>query len=142
MEHTFELDVDGVRWIGRADRIERTSRGTVRIVDYKTGSTLPTRAEAAGSLQLGFYSLAAASSPLAGPDTTIEAELWFPLGKAKGWRLPFDRSNLPAVRQRLAAAATGIAAEDWTPRVGTGCRSCPVRLVCDRWPEGREAFVE
>lgn len=140
VEHVFEIDVEGVRWMGRADRIERTTRGTVRIVDYKTGSTLPTRAEAAGSLQLGFYALAAAT--VAAPDTPIEAELWFPLGKAKGWRLPFDPSHLPMVRRRLAAAAAGIAAEDWVAKVGTGCRTCPVRLVCDRWPEGREAFVE
>ncbi len=143
LEHTFELDVGGVTWMGRADRIERTSRGDLRIVDYKTGATPMTKAEAGSSLQLGFYLLAARADPavlrLGDP---CEAELWYPMSRRSNWRLPFDESQLPAVEDRLRQAASGIAAEDWTPRVGRQCRRCPVRLICDRWPEGREAFGE
>lgn len=143
LERTLELEIDGVRWRGRADRIERTATGAIRIVDYKTGGTPLTKVEAGRSLQLGFYVMAAAADQaLAAPGTPIEAQLWFPLAKAKSWRPAFDPAMLSTVRQRLLAAAEGIGNEDWTPRVGAGCRTCPVRLVCDRWPEGREAFVE
>ncbi len=143
LERTLELEIDGIRWLGRADRIERTTTGATRIVDYKTGGTTLTKVEAGRSLQLGFYVMAAAADrTLAASGGPIEAQLWYPLAKAKSWRVAFDPAMLPTVRQRLLAAAEGIAGEDWTPRVGAGCRTCPVRLVCDRWPEGREAFVE
>jgi superfamily I DNA/RNA helicase len=143
LEHPLVLDIDGTTWWGRADRIERTAAGGVRIVDYKTGGTPMTKADAGRSLQLGFYLLAAREDPLLrGLDGPVEAELWYPLARAKGWRPAFDPSSLPSVRERLEAAARGIDEERWDPRVGAACRTCPVRLVCDRWPEGREAFVE
>jgi superfamily I DNA/RNA helicase/RecB family exonuclease len=143
LERNLELEIDGIRWLGRADRIERTVSGALRIVDYKTGGTPLTKLEAGRSLQLGFYVMAAsADRSLSEADTPIEAQLWYPLAKAKSWRPTFDPAMLTTVRERLLAAAQGIGAEDWTPRVGAGCRTCPVRLVCDRWPEGREAFVE
>jgi ATP-dependent exoDNAse (exonuclease V) beta subunit len=76
LERTLELEIDGVRWRGRADRIERTATGAIRIVDYKTGGTPVTKVEAGRSLQLGFYVMAAAADPaLAAPGTPIEAQL-------------------------------------------------------------------
>jgi len=39
VETKFELDIDGVKVVGRVDRIERHDDGRRRVLDYKTGTT-------------------------------------------------------------------------------------------------------
>jgi len=143
VEHPLSLEVDGVVWTGRADRIERCADGSLRIVDYKSGKTAMAIKEAQRSLQLGFYLMAAREDPVVtAHGTPTTAELWYPLTGAKAWRRSLDPNNLDEIRIRMTEAADGIRAERWTPRVGGHCGRCPVRLVCDRWPDGKEAFVE
>lgn len=142
-EHTLRLEVGGVEWIGRADRIERTASGGLRVVDYKTAATPPTAAEAASSLQLGFYLLAASADPRLATEGPVEgAEVWHPLTDRKRWWFPFDPAHLASVVDRLERVAAAMAAEEWAPRVGAHCRGCRFRIACERWPEGREAFTE
>lgn len=141
VEHDLALEIGGTRWRGRADRIEARPGGPARIcvIDYKTGRTVPSVAEAATSLQLGFYILAVA--PELGE--TAAAEMWFPASRAKKITIRrFDPECASAVLELMSAAAAGIRAEDWTPvRDDETCRRCAVRLVCPEWPEGREAFT-
>ncbi len=144
VERQLEMDHAGTRWVGRVDLIEGRPAGLV-IVDYKTGSTAPTRPEAAESLQLGFYVLAGRRDPeVAVGGEVTGAEMWFPWasrGQKSLRRLEFDMANLPAVAERMSAIAGGITSEDWTPRTGDHCDRCPVRTVCPAWPEGAEGFV-
>ncbi|HSM02272.1 MAG TPA: ATP-dependent DNA helicase [Acidimicrobiia bacterium] len=136
LERRVTADIDGIAWSGRIDRVERRPEGRW-IVDYKTGRSAPSVAEAARSLQLGFYVLAAGSpeDPVAG------AELWFPATRTKSVTTrEFDLDNLDDVRTAMVAAQQGVFSEDWTPRPGPACDRCAVRSVCPEWPEGREAF--
>lgn len=59
-EMSGEMTYDGVKVIGRADRIDRLADGSLAIVDYKTGR-VPTKAEvkAGFALQLGLLGLIA-----------------------------------------------------------------------------------
>ncbi len=142
LEQRLELDLDGITWVGRADRIERLPTGGLRIVDYKTSKSPLTFEKAKNAIQLGFYMLAAAADPeLAGLGPVVEAEFWYPAAKDKTWRRPFDPARLGEVRETLIAAGEAIQTEDWSPRLGEGCRYCRVRSVCPLWPEGREAFA-
>ncbi|MGH8910965.1 MAG: ATP-dependent helicase [Acidimicrobiia bacterium] len=129
--------IGGVDWVGRADRIDRTPAG-LKVVDYKTSKTGPTLKEAAASLQLGYYLLAAAEHPdLAGEGPPVAAELWYPL--AEGRKVfPFDIQELDQVEAALADVAAGVTAEDWTPLVGRHCDRCAFRIVCPAWPDGGE----
>ncbi len=139
LEHPVELELGGVRWRGRIDRVEEIEPGRLRVVDYKTSKTPPTKADAKASLQLGFYLLAARRDPdLAGLGDPVEAELWYPL---LGRLFPFDPAELDGIEARLNTAAESILAERWEPRVGKDCQRCPVRLVCPMWPDGREAYA-
>lgn len=54
---------------GKIDRVDMLGDGTIEIMDYKTGATIPSQKEVDSNLQLSFYALAA---------TTISTE---PLGK-------------------------------------------------------------
>lgn len=53
----------GLRIGGKIDRVDELTDGTIEIVDYKTGATIPTQKEVDENLQLSFYALAASSIP-------------------------------------------------------------------------------
>lgn len=132
------VNIGDVQWVGRVDRIEMQAPGHLRIVDYKTGTSVPTLAEAAKSLQLGFYLLAVQNdAELSQLGHATEAQLWYPEKQAVR---SFHGQNLGAVVGKLGEVAGSILSEDWDPRPGTHCERCSVRLVCPAWPEGREAF--
>jgi len=135
-ESGVEYVLDGVPWTGRVDRAEQ--RGNrVHIVDYKTGTSLPTIDEAETSVQLGFYVLASGGH-------VDGAELWFPgyeAGKRKSVAVrAFSMDRLSEVLATMRLAQEGILAERWDPRPGEQCERCSVRILCPAWPEGREAF--
>jgi len=142
VEHPLELEMAGVSWRGRADRVEVSPSG-IGIVDYKTSRSPTTVAEAAESLQLGFYMLAAAQDPVLQPHgRPAAAEMWYPAASGRSVvRRKLDPANLDGVSARLETAAQGILAEDWTPAPGPQCKRCPQRPVCPAWLEGKEAFV-
>lgn len=142
VERRLNLTLDGIQWTGRADRIERTTQGTLRVVDYKTGTRATSVKEAGKALQLGFYLLAARDDEeLAASGEITGAEFWFPRSTLKDFRRRFDPVHLDDVRQQLVAIGRGIRDEEWRPRAGEWCKWCTVRGVCPLWPEGREGFV-
>jgi len=142
LEHPVGVEMGGMAWRGRIDRIEREPDGALRIVDYQTAKTPPSSSEAATSLQLGFYSVAAEQDEtvtIHGP--VAEAEFWYPLaGSGTPTTRRFNRSALEASRRRLVDIARRIARDEWAPRPGKACDRCHVRLVCPAWPEGQEAY--
>ena len=48
---------------GKIDRVDVLPDGTIEIIDYKTGATIPTQKEVDNNLQLSFYALAATTIP-------------------------------------------------------------------------------
>lgn len=130
----------GLEWVGRADRIERLTDGSLRVVDYKTSRKILPKYKAARSLQLAFYALAATEDP-AVPGPIGSAELWYPDTGQTGFRRELDMNILPELRSTLEEIAVSITAEDWEATPGDACERCTVRMVCPEWPEGREAFT-
>jgi len=124
-EEWFEVQIAGTKVAGRIDRIDRAADGSVTIVDYKTGKAR-SQDDADESLQLSIYALAA-------------LEKW-------GYRvsaLAFHNlaENIPVVtrrsdfqlaqaRERVEAAARGIAAGDFEPNVDFHCNFCAFRGLC------------
>ncbi len=147
VEHPVEMEIAGMRWRGRIDRVEteagEASEPRLKIVDYKTGTNLPTLAEAGRSVQLGFYVIAAREdAALTGLGRADAAELWFPADQAVSVTTrKLDTGRLDEVEALMQQAAEGIVAEDWTPVTGQQCGRCPVRSVCPEWPEGKEAYL-
>ncbi len=142
LEHDLTLEVDGVSWRGIADRVE-VEDGQVRIVDYKTSRSRPTREETGASLQLGFYLLAARQdADITRHGAPNAGELWM-VALRNITSLPvvaFDPANLADVEERLRDVSAGISAEHWEPIPTEGCNRCPVQLVCPAWPQGAPAY--
>ena len=143
VELPLKLEIEGVTWHGTADRIELRD-GIVKVVDYKTGSTIPRTDEAASSMQLGFYVLALRTNPeVRSWGSVEEAEFWYP-ARTETKRLTvrrLDPHQLSRVEEAMHQAAAGISAEQWPATPNPRCSSCRVRGVCPEWPEGREAFT-
>ena len=140
-ERKLQTIIDDVRWTGRADRIDGDSAG-LTVVDYKTSTQALPVEEAAVSLQLGYYVLAAARDESIGRAGIITgAEFWYPMTSAKSVTTrSFDMARLPDVEARLKVVADGIRSEDWTPRPGTHCERCSLRTLCPAWSEGGPDF--
>lgn len=138
-ERALFWNAGGADWVGKADRIERLTDGSVRVVDYKTSKTIMSKPKAERSLQLAFYALAANDDPdLPGP--VASAELWYPATDQKSFRRALAMESLPDLRATLEEIAKAIIDERWDPTPGDACERCSVRIVCPEWPEGGEAF--
>ncbi len=62
---TVPLNLNGkyIKVGGKIDRVDMLPDGTIEIVDYKTGATIPTQRDVDNNLQLSFYALAATKIP-------------------------------------------------------------------------------
>ncbi len=136
LEARVEREIDGVRWIGVIDRVERAANG-LRVVDYKTSTRAATKEEAAVSIQLAFY-----ASALGLEEQVVGAEFWYPRTKAKTVSTPrLDMSRLDEAHSRMSELTKAISSEHWEPRVGKHCERCSFRRSCPAWPEGRGAYI-
>jgi RecB family exonuclease len=144
VEHRLETEIGGVRWVGVADRIEAHG-GLLTVVDYKTSSAPVTQAEAASSLQLGVYLLAARTDPyLRSLGEPVRAELWYPWAGRNAKSVPtrcLELGHVDDVAVRLVAAAAGIRTEKWPTAPSDQCDRCGVRSLCPAQPDGREGWV-
>jgi CRISPR/Cas system-associated exonuclease Cas4 (RecB family) len=141
-ETALKMTIDGTPWLGRADRIE-TKGSSVFVVDYKTGGPV-TKADAAESIQLGYYVMAASENPeITGHGEVVGAEFWYPkiTNKSSIGTRAFDMANLSTVRERMVEVTSAIHAEQFTPTPGPQCESCAVELVCPARQAGAEAFA-
>ncbi|MEX1037991.1 MAG: ATP-dependent DNA helicase [Acidimicrobiia bacterium] len=139
LEKEVELEIGGVKWYGVVDRLERSDAG-LRVIDYKTGTTIPSLKEAAVSVQLGFYALAInAMSP---GENVVAAELWFPAKESKGLTVrELDMNRLGEVEESIREITADVASENWEPRVSRDCERCGIKSSCPAWPEGRGAYL-
>ncbi len=133
LETTLDMDLDGTTWRGKVDRIERAG-DELTVIDYKTSGTAMKVVDAASSLQLGFYVLAASDDAgIAAMGTITDAAFWYPSPKPNKHSIvtrTFDMSNLDEVRNRLIEIARAVHAEEFEPRVGSYCGRCDFQMVC------------
>jgi RecB family exonuclease len=129
-EGEFELRVGRALVRGTIDRVERTPEGTVVIVDLKTGNRTPSAAEAAAHAQLGAYQLAMEHGAIAQAEGLPSggAKLLFVAKGVRGKRYRevvqerVDADGLERLKERVAAAAEGMAAATFAGVVDLGER--------------------
>ncbi|MBB2985842.1 ATP-dependent helicase [Terracoccus luteus] len=144
IETDFRVTVGRAVVAGRVDRIEREADGALRIVDLKTGTSKPTRADLAEHGQLGTYQVAVEEGGFADLGThSAGASLVF-IGKGGLANLQPAVLSQDAVseapdpawaRDLVETTAEGMAAATFTASHGT-CRTCPVKASCPVQPEG------
>ncbi len=132
VEQTFEFR-QGLNVVtGRWDRIDERDAGIV-IVDFKTSDVdededaVKRTAESLKSSQLGLYALAYRETRQLAP---AAVELHY-VGTGAVGSAAVKPEHLAAAAERVAAAAAGIRAADFTPRPDyISCRNCPYNGFC------------
>jgi RecB family exonuclease len=131
VELAIEADIDGIRWMGRVDRLERSEQG-IRVVDYKTGTTPMSKDDAAESVQLGFYALAVADR-----GEVVASEMWYPRTKTKSVSTrSVDLHRLAQIGEKMREIGAAIAAERWDPKVSEACKGCATGAHVRPGPKG------
>lgn len=138
LEMNVEAEIDGITWSGRIDRLER-SNDELRIVDYKTGTSVATKTEAELSIQLGFYAAAVGSG---NNEVVGAAEFWYPRSSQKSVTTrALDMDRLDEVEGIMVEIGRRISDEDWSPRVNSRCPRCPFRHSCPVWAGTSGAYT-
>jgi DNA helicase-2/ATP-dependent DNA helicase PcrA len=124
-EQSFEIRVGETVVAGRIDRIDQRPDGSVAIVDYKTGKARD-QEDADESLQLSLYAIAAREKW----GYTVGALIFYNLEENVPVITTRSDGQLLAARNRVAAAAQGIAAGVFKAKTGMHCNFCAYRSLC------------
>ena len=133
---------------GRVDRLERDDDGRAVVVDLKTGTTKPSRADLARHPQLGVYQLAVALGAFAEQHGLTEpggaALLQLKTGKKADEQLQpalADDGDPDWARGLVERVVEGMSGSDFPATVNEHCaRTCAVRASCPAWPEGESVL--
>ena len=124
-EQPFEIRVGPISVVGRIDRIDRRPDGSVAVVDYKTGKARD-QENADESLQLSLYALAAQEKW----GYTVGALIFYNLEENVAVTTTRTEPQLLGARNRVEAAAQGIANGIFKAKPGMHCNFCAYRSLC------------
>lgn len=160
---SFELEAGGltVEIVGKADRVERTPDGALRVFDFKSSKKVVTAKEASEHAQLGLYQLAVESGAFEGiapgASHSAGASLVFlrvddkglpklrhqdPLGEHP--RLaddPIDDAHPTWVHARVDDAVTILREGRFDATPGRHCEWCPFKSSCPAHEEGSQVTM-
>ena len=142
-ERTEYMTIGGYRFVGVIDRLDSTSRGEMRVVDYKTGRVeeddLRFNPKAAGipkiGLQLYLYKRL---MQLRAPGANISGAIYQPALLMSGEKtigLDLDEEFCSRMDAGLLAILSQISdlSVPWTRTEDTGkCKMCDFRAICGR----------
>ncbi|WP_035911960.1 ATP-dependent helicase [Knoellia sinensis] len=146
-EESMRVELGRVVLSGSVDRLDVGRDGSVRVIDYKTGSSKPSRPDLLRHGQLGAYQLAVEKGAFGhlgvAPESAGAALLQ--LGKAALQKTTLQEQT-PLSQDDDPRWAEDLVVETGTLMGGATfvaspsddvCRTCPVRSSCPAQPEGR-----
>ena len=132
VEQEFKMDIDGLKFVGKMDRVDKGPDGRYVVTDYKTGKTPTRKSEIAHDVQMNLYALAAKSIYGELPDKTMQ------LFVAKDKEVPnkIDEETLDKERDAILGMARDILGGKFPANPSyQGCRWCDYVQICDdRYP--------
>jgi DNA helicase II / ATP-dependent DNA helicase PcrA len=124
-EQPFEIKVGQTTVVGRIDRIDARTDGSVAIVDYKTGKARD-QENADESLQLSLYAIAAQEKW----GYKVGVLIFHNLEENVPVITSRNEAQLLAARQRVEDAAEKIARGEFNAKPGMHCDFCSYRSLC------------
>jgi len=123
-ERPFELHLDGITVVGRADVILDEEDGVptaLAIVDYKTSTSI----DADHALQIQVYTDAGRREGL-----DMRGAYVHDLKAGARSEVDITTAAISSAEETILDVAERLRARDYAPDPGTKCRSCEVRTVC------------
>ena len=132
LELPLSCTIDGFRFFGKLDRVDSFEPGTVRIVDYKTGSVDKDEVD----LQLYLYSVMLSKNGLY-PDSRVLTSIYnsFKLFVEPVSEIQFDQTELDLQQSRVSAILSEISDTDIPfERKGKDkiCEYCDFKQICGK----------
>ncbi len=143
-----------VRLTGSIDLLVADPHGGVRVVDFKTGANVPSKADTEENTQLGVYQLAvaegaAAAAPdgeetdVGGADEALPAGgslVFLAKGIGAGGLQASERHQQPLTErdwldEQVGGAAATVIAEQVVARVSSACSRCDFQSMCPAWSQ-------
>ena len=147
-ELDFRLEVGRTMVSGRADRIEANADGSYRIVDFKTGTTMPRQDDMVANAQLATYQLALNSNAFGGipvGGNCGSAALVFLSQGAKGpiqrTQPGLDSAGEQNTREVLIETGEIMAAAEFAAKSNQLCRSCALKFACPLQATGKQVIT-
>ncbi|WP_409483607.1 ATP-dependent helicase [Arsenicicoccus dermatophilus] len=143
VEREARAEIGRALLTGRVDRLERDADGRLRVLDLKTGSSAPTKAEIGEHPQLAAYQAAVEAGAFPESSVSAGAALVQLGGNAALHRLQPQPATSDAhdptwARRLVEESAEGMASGSFRAMPGVHCSSCPVSRSCPARPEGRQ----
>ncbi|MBI5707873.1 MAG: PD-(D/E)XK nuclease family protein [Armatimonadetes bacterium] len=141
LEWMVRADLGPFVLIGRIDRVDELSDGTLEIIDYKSGRTEVTEAEVAEDLALGCYQLLVRSRY---PDRAVVASI-LALRTAQKATAALSPEELDGFREDLIGLGASLLSTDWTevfPTLKPACTGCDFIRLCMEHPPFAEEWKE
>ena len=132
-EAQFVTHIDGIRYTGKMDRVEKNLRGGYEIVDFKTGSSILTKKKVVLDPQLNIYAAAAQARYGLLPDRVLLVYLE-KNNTIREYRVTPE--SLEKGLEEVRAAAQNILDEKFEPNPGYHCKWCPYRSICPAMVDG------
>jgi superfamily I DNA/RNA helicase/RecB family exonuclease len=144
VEADFSVIVGRARIRGSVDRLEVSSDGSLYVIDFKTGATALSIADASENKQMQAYQLAILEGGFASNHSSTSsagAELVYLGTSAKDYvtrtQPPIDAD---AVRQEIEEIAEGMGSNSFLAEINKRCGQCSVRSSCPLQTEGKSVI--
>lgn len=132
VELPFQFFAKNLRVGGRIDRIDKFPDGTIEIIDYKTGSNIPSEKDLEKNFQLSLYALASTEirDPLFHrPPEQIKLSLYY-LEEERKLTTTRTAEQLQAAKDEIMERVAMITKSEFLCSGSILCQNCEYKMLC------------
>ncbi len=116
---------------GKIDRVDKTNRNEIEIIDYKTGK-MPKKEERV-NMQLSIYALAAMDKGLYRKKIAEIILSFYYLQPMEKISFKASPESIEETKKKILYIISEIRKNDFDPNVGPWCDFCSFRMICEAW---------
>lgn len=133
LEEPFTIPLGKIKVGGKIDRVDRLSDGSIEIIDYKTGATIPSQKEVDKNLQLSLYALAATqipTEPFGKKPKEVKLSLYY-LDQQQKISTTRTKEDLERAKEEILKIKKEIEKSDFNCSKNFLCQGCEYKLLCN-----------
>lgn len=133
LEKLFKIKISNDIFItGKIDRVNKTTKGGIEIIDYKTGKEKSEK-EIKKDMQMSLYALAASNKGLFNKKLDNITLTFYFLNSNKKISLKRTEKDIKKLKQDINKIVSEIRKDEFLPNVSPICDFCPYHIICSAW---------